>query len=130
MGRSFYISGLAKLWMNNHNQLATPIMSDIYKARKNILGSVSMIFSILGLIAQQVLGQVSLEIVNITKDTVIFSDNFESGTIGEAPEADDPKVGIWNWNNTQVTEIKGLKNAKKMVAGRPGTIKTLFPFSF
>ena len=54
--------------------------------------------------------------MNVTKNKVIFSDDFESGTTGEAPEADGPKVGTWNWNDTSVTEIRGLDNTKKMIA--------------
>ena len=85
---------------------------------KHILITTIAVFLLLSLIPQQILAQVSgsLEIVNVTKDTVIFSDDFESGTTGEAPEADDPKVGTWNWNDTPVTEIRGLENTKKMIA--------------
>ena len=76
------------------------------------------VFLLLNLIPQQILAQASgsLEIVNVTKNKVIFSDDFESGTTGEAPEADGPKVGTWNWNDTSVTEIRGLDNTKKMIA--------------
>ena len=85
---------------------------------KHLLLTTTAVFLLLSIIPQQILAQVSgsLEIVNVTKDTVIFSDDFESGTIGVAPEADDPKVGIWNWNDTPVTEIRGLDNTKKMIA--------------
>ena len=85
---------------------------------KHILITTIAVFLLLSLIPQQILAQVSgsLEIVNVTKDMVIFSDDFESGTTGEAPEADDPKVGTWNWNDTPVTEIRGLENTKKMIA--------------
>ncbi len=85
---------------------------------KHLLLTTIAVFLLLSIIPQQILAQVSrsLEIVNVTKDTVIFSDNFESGTIGAAPEADDPKVGTWNWNGTSVTEIRGLENTKKMIA--------------
>ena len=72
---------------------------------KHLLITTIAVFLLLSLIPQQILAQVSgsLEIVNVTKDMVIFSDDFESGTTGEAPEADDPKVGTWNWNDTPVT---------------------------
>ena len=50
-----------------------------------------------------------LEIVNTTKNIVIFSDDFESAIIGEVPEANDPKIGIWDWNKTPIVEICGLK---------------------
>ena len=85
---------------------------------KQLIITIIAVFLLLSLIPQQILAQVSgsLEIVNVTKDTVIFSDDFESGTTGEAPEADDPKVGTWNWNDTPVTEIRGLENTKKMIA--------------
>ena len=90
----------------------------LFQGRTGWLCIVSMALLILNLIPQQILAQVSgsLEIVNVTKDTVIFSDDFESGTTGGAPEANDPKVGTWNWNNTPVTEIRGLENTKKMIA--------------
>ena len=85
---------------------------------KHLLLTTIAVFLLLNLIPQQILAQASgsLEIVNVTKNKVIFSDDFESGTTGEAPEADDPKVGTWNWNDTSVTEIRGLDNTKKMIA--------------
>ena len=85
---------------------------------KHLLPTTIAVFLLMSIMPLQILAQVSgsLEIVNVTKDTVIFSDDFESGTIGEAPEADDPKVGTWNWNDTPVTEIRGLENTKKMIA--------------
>tara|TARA_Y100001934_G_scaffold1848_1_gene2914 strand:- start:287 stop:448 length:162 start_codon:yes stop_codon:yes gene_type:complete len=43
------------------------------------------------------------------KKIVIFSDDFESGIIGEVPEVNDPKIGIWDWNKTPIVEICGLK---------------------
>ena len=85
---------------------------------KHLLITIIAVFLLLNLIPQQILAQASgsLEIVNVTKNKVIFSDDFESGTTGEAPEADGPKVGTWNWNDTSVTEIRGLDNTKKMIA--------------
>ena len=50
-----------------------------------------------------------LGIVNTTKNIVIFSDDFESGIIGEVQEVNDPKIGIWDWNKTPIVEICGLK---------------------
>jgi len=92
-------SGFVQTKMNNNNQLRTAInQSGTGKSRKGSLGNVSVVFLLLSLIPQQILTQIpgSLEIVNTTKDTLMFSDDFESHTTGGAPEADTPKVGTWN----------------------------------
>ena len=90
----------------------------LFYGRTDWLDTLSKTLLLLSLMSQQILAQVSgsLEIVNVTKDTIIFSDNFESGIAGGAPGADDPKVGTWSWNSTPVTEIRGLENTKKMIA--------------
>ena len=85
--------------MNNNNQLRTATnQSGTDKSPKGSLGNVSVVFLLLILIHQQILAQIpgSLEIVNTTKDTLMFSDDFESDTTGGAPEVDAPKVGTWN----------------------------------
>ena len=56
--------------------------------------------------------------MNRTKNIVIFSDDFESGIIGEVPEVNDPRIGIWDWNKTPIVEICGLKKSKKMIAAQ------------
>ena len=90
----------------------------LFYGRTDWLDTLSKTLLLLSLMSQQILAQVSgsLEIVNVTKDTIIFSDNFESGIAGGAPGADDPKVGTWSWNSTPDTEIRGLENTKKMIA--------------
>ena len=67
----------------------------LFCGRTDWLDTLSKTLLLLSLMSQQILAQVSgsLEIVNVTKDTIIFSDNFESGIAGGAPGADDPKVG-------------------------------------
>ena len=55
-----------------------------------------------------ILGQEGFFMIkNLDKDVVLFADNFERGTIGDAPGADDPAVGTWDWNGAAITEIMG-----------------------
>ena len=56
------------------------------------------------------------------KNIVIFSDDSESGIIGEVPEVNDPKIGILDWNKTPIVEICGLKKSKKMIAAQGASV--------
>ena len=58
----------------------------------------------------------ALEIVNVSKSTIIFSDNFESGVIGEATASEDPQVGTWIWNEVAINEIMGQGDSEEMAA--------------
>ena len=120
MKETFNIAQFVQTKMNTYKELTPINRSNTYRGQKIKLVSISMFFLVLIMYCQQILAQAAggLEIVNITKNTVIFSDDFESGTIGGAPEASDPKVGIWDWNNTPVAEIGGLENSKKMIAAQ------------
>ena len=58
----------------------------------------------------------TVAVLNLTKETVIFSDDFESSVIGEATASDDPQVGSWEWNGTPMNEVMGKEEPKGMVA--------------
>ncbi|MCH2442100.1 MAG: hypothetical protein MK169_06655, partial [Candidatus Thalassarchaeum sp.] len=49
----------------------------------------------------------AIEVINTTKNLVIFSDDFESSIVGETPGMDNPDVGMWDWNGLSIAEIAG-----------------------
>ncbi|HIC13863.1 MAG TPA: hypothetical protein EYO83_01860, partial [Gemmatimonadetes bacterium] len=58
----------------------------------------------------------AVEVVNATKNRVIFSDNLESGIVGETPGMDNPDVGTWDWNGLSIAEIVGAPDTEEMTA--------------
>ena len=47
----------------------------------------------------------AIEVENVTRSLVLFSDDFESGTPGFAPSAPDPEPGTWLFNSDPVVLI-------------------------